>query len=136
MMMFVPRLYKILYLLLILGGTYCLLIRTGVAVQWHCPIKLLLDVPCPGCGSTRAVSLLLEGSIRESVIMNPLGCLTVVALVGGLLTSLRDIICQDWLLLRTWAKLNAFILKYRIPIITIGAVLALLNWWWNICKGL
>lgn len=37
-----------------------------------CPINRVLGVPCPSCGTTRAVLLLLEGRILDAVLMNPL----------------------------------------------------------------
>ncbi|MEO8800267.1 MAG: DUF2752 domain-containing protein [Polyangiaceae bacterium] len=45
---------------------------------WSCPTAKLFHVPCPGCGSTRAVRALLTGDF-VGVAINPFGVLTAVA---------------------------------------------------------
>lgn len=39
--------------------------------QQICPMKLMLGIPCPGCGMTRATLLLLQGKFLASMEMNP-----------------------------------------------------------------
>ena len=40
--------------------------------QWTvCPFKLLTHLPCPGCGTTRGVLLLLHGDIIKGFLTNP-----------------------------------------------------------------
>jgi len=34
---------------------------------WPCPFKTFLKIPCPGCGLTRAMGLLVRGHWRESI---------------------------------------------------------------------
>ena len=46
-----------------------------------CPMKRLLDVPCPTCGATRAVVLLLRGDVCGAFVMQPLAMGTVCLLV-------------------------------------------------------
>ena len=36
-----------------------------------CPSKLFYGMPCPGCGSTRALKLLVEGHPLAAALMNP-----------------------------------------------------------------
>ena len=54
-----------------------------------CPTKWALGIPCPGCGMTRAMSLLLKGNIVAAVAMNPniLIALVVMLLAPFLLFS-------------------------------------------------
>ena len=45
-----------------------------------CPTKLLFNLPCPGCGTTRAINLLLHGDYIGALIMNP-NIIMVVAMM-------------------------------------------------------
>ena len=36
-----------------------------------CPTKLIWGVPCPGCGTTRATFLFMNGSIKDALMLNP-----------------------------------------------------------------
>ena len=47
-----------------------------------CIFRTLLDLPCPGCGLTRAMSHLAHGSLRGAIELHPLAPL--VALEAGL----------------------------------------------------
>jgi hypothetical protein len=46
-------------------------LRSGVPMP-ECTWKNLTGIPCPGCGATRTVRLLLDGAIRDALLMNPL----------------------------------------------------------------
>ncbi len=37
-----------------------------------CPLKNLLNIPCPGCGGTRATLALAQGRFAEAFAFNPL----------------------------------------------------------------
>lgn len=52
----------------------------GVAVYWivthllfdrFCPTQILFNFPCPGCGMTRALMLVLSGQFREAWRLQP-----------------------------------------------------------------
>ena len=57
----------------ILGG----LIAFGLL---PCPTALLLHIPCPGCGMTRATLALLRGDLAASIRFHPLALLILPAL--------------------------------------------------------
>lgn len=65
-----------------------LLIGACVPVAWLtggpqlCPFKLILGLPCPGCGMTRSVVTLLHGDPAASLYFHPLGLPLVLFLVG------------------------------------------------------
>lgn len=48
---------------------------------WRCPIKSTLDVPCPGCGMTTAIKLLLEEDWLGAVRMHAFAPLVVMVLI-------------------------------------------------------
>jgi hypothetical protein len=44
-----------------------------VGMGWQrCPVATFLHAPCPGCGMTRAIRLLLRGDVAGSFHMHPL----------------------------------------------------------------
>ena len=54
----------------------------GLASFWEpsgvptiCLFRWLLDLPCPGCGLSRAASLLLDGAVADSLRMHPFALL-------------------------------------------------------------
>jgi len=47
-----------------------------------CPFKLILGLPCPGCGMTRSVVTLLHGDLAASLYFHPLGLPLVLFLAG------------------------------------------------------
>lgn len=51
---------------------------------WVCPIFRITGVPCPGCGLSRALMLLLEGDLKGSLRYHafaPIFLLTIVAVL-------------------------------------------------------
>jgi ribosomal protein S27E len=52
-----------------------------------CPLRTFADIPCPTCGTTRAVLALARGDVWGAICMNPLvtlggGALLLYILVG------------------------------------------------------
>ena len=53
-------------------GAIWLLLNVVFKVDIHvCPIKIVFGIPCPACGMTRAVELLLNGDCLGAFLMNP-----------------------------------------------------------------
>ena len=59
--------YGLIYLILIVYVLFCFLLNFSI-----CPFKLILGIPCPGCGLTRAFISLLKGNLILSLQYNPL----------------------------------------------------------------
>jgi hypothetical protein len=100
-----------------------------------CLFKLATDLPCPACGTTRAVAALWHGDWRSSWSINPLGFPALAGLVVAPIWQLCDWVrgsdslphallqCESALRRRRWLL--------TILLATIG-----INWAWNILKGL
>lgn len=64
------------------------------ATVWHCPIKLLFGIPCPGCGTTRACLSLLRMNIRDAFMYQPVFFLNVLLFWYCIH---RNIIRRNWI---------------------------------------
>ncbi len=99
-----------------------------------CLIKNVSGVPCPSCGSTRAVVALIKGDIIQSIMLNPL----------GLVIFLIMLIIPMWIIFDLSYKRDSFYLFYRKAERKLQErkymisffVLIILNWIWNVVKGL
>lgn len=74
----------------LLWGTVALLLLALSPLAHHlaetvppCPVKTLVDLPCPTCGSTRAALALSRFDMAAAVSASPLAATGWVALVGG-----------------------------------------------------
>ena len=94
-----------------------------------CPFKTISGIPCPGCGGTRAASSLLHGHAIEALETNPLSVLAVLFLACSFCWLSWDIArgtSTYWRLYRVpWSR----------PARVIAIAILLLNWAWNIYKG-
>ncbi|MFQ9514497.1 MAG: DUF2752 domain-containing protein [Eubacterium sp.] len=50
-----------------------------------CPLRMILGIPCPGCGITRAFLLLSQGKIYEATAMHPFWIPLVVIVAAFLM---------------------------------------------------
>lgn len=95
-----------------------------------CPFKNLTGYPCPGCGGIRATIQLLQGNIVEAFYINPLAVVAELLVLLGLFWWIVD-------KLRGTHSLNKITHKPLPTVVYVVLVVAvLLNWYWNIQKGL
>jgi hypothetical protein len=99
-----------------------------------CIIKNVTGYPCPSCGTTRAVTLLLKGRFIESLVLNPIGIVVAIIMIIFPIWILIDIIFKKETFYFWYKKAEGTIRKPRLASILI--VLVLLNWIWNIYKHL
>ena len=99
-----------------------------------CIIKSVTGYPCPSCGTTRAVLLLLKGKFIDSILLNPFGIPVAVIMTVFPFWILIDIIFKKDSFFRWYKKTEEIIRKPWIAVILISLVL--LNWIWNIYKHL
>ena len=59
-----------------------------------CIIKNVSGYPCPSCGTTRAVTLLLKGIFIESLGLNPIGIVVTIIMIIFPIWILIDIILK------------------------------------------
>ncbi|MFZ4401243.1 MAG: DUF2752 domain-containing protein [Bacteroidales bacterium] len=108
--------------------------HTVLSVTGGCIIKKITSVPCPSCGSTRAVLSFFEGDFLASLYWNPIGIILIAIMF---MTPL-------WILFDVFTKKSSFYKFYQSTefffkrkwIVTIAVILVLANWIWNINKGL
>jgi len=99
-----------------------------------CLFKRITHVPCPSCGSTRSVLSLLHGDISGALYWNPIGLILLAILVISPIWVLYDVVCQKETLFIWFIKTENFLKRKWIAILLITIVV--LNWIWNIYKGL
>jgi hypothetical protein len=99
-----------------------------------CIIKNATGFPCPSCGTTRAVALLLKGQLIESVLVNPFGILVAIIMIIFPIWVLMDVVLKNETFLKVYKKSEVIIRKPWLAIVLL--FLVLLNWIWNIYKHL
>jgi hypothetical protein len=99
-----------------------------------CLIKHVTNIPCPSCGSTRSVVLLISGNLMEAFRINPLGYVVAIILLIAPLWIIIDVLIKRKTLFNFYKKIEAYLKKplYAIPLI----LFVLINWIWNVTKGL
>ena len=99
-----------------------------------CPIKSATGWPCPSCGSTRAALELYTGAPLKSLMINPLGTISMAAIWFLFILALCDLVAGKYQLNRMienfekWAS-QPLVWRWLMAVI-------LLNWIWNVTKGL
>ncbi|MEK8179183.1 DUF2752 domain-containing protein [Flavobacterium buctense] len=99
-----------------------------------CIIKNVTGYACPSCGTTRAVLLLFEGKITDSLLLNPFGILVAIIMTVFPLWVLTDIVLKKETFFKAYKKAESMIRKPWFAIVLI--LLVLLNWIWNLYKNL
>lgn len=119
------------YIWLFIGISELQIKNTSVEV---CLIKHITDIPCPSCGSTRSIISLLNGNLLKSILINPLGLVIAIIMFLAPIWIIIDILTKRCTLLIFYFKIEQYLRKkqYAIPLI----LLVIINWIWNITKGL
>lgn len=99
-----------------------------------CPVKYITTLPCPSCGSTRSVLQLLEGNFTTAFLLNPFGYLILLLMVMLPVWIVTDLVTRRQSLYLVYTRTETYLkqAQYAIPLIA----LVLVNWIWNITKGL
>ena len=132
------KLYTILLVACAAGYIWLLLnVTKGFAEKntvGVCLIKQTTNIPCPSCGSTRAVLHLLRGDFLQSVKINPFGIIISTIMLITPIWIIGDFIARKSTLLEFYIKTESLLKKPGIAIPLI--LLVVINWIWNITKGI
>lgn len=132
------KLYTILFISCLAGYVWLFIgIKTNLTENKSvdvCLIKHTTNIPCPSCGSTRSVISLAEGRFIDALLINPLGYLISIIMLLTPFWILTDVLTKKDTLLKFYQKTETYLKKpqFAIPLI----VLVIINWIWNITKGL
>jgi hypothetical protein len=97
-----------------------------------CLIKNVMGFPCPSCGTTRAILLLLQGKVIESMAMNPFGIVVSLIMTTVPFWILFDIVLKKETFYIAYKKMEK---TFRIQwLAAILILLVIVNWIWNIYK--
>jgi hypothetical protein len=132
------KLYLILLIACVAGYTWLYFIITSKITENKsievCLIKHATNIPCPSCGSTRSVISLTKGNFVEAWELNPLGYIIALIMLITPVWMIVDLILRKNSLFKSYQKIETHLQKpqFAIPLI----VLVIINWIWNINKGL
>ena len=99
-----------------------------------CFIKNATNIPCPSCGSTRSIISLTKGNFVEAFELNPIGYVVALIMLISPFWIISDVIFKNNSLFKCYQILERHLKKpkYAIPLV----LLVIINWVWNITKGL
>ena len=133
------KLYVLILIACFLGYSWLLFLKLAPVKNSGldltvCVFKRVTSLPCPSCGTTRAVSYLFNGEIVKSLFLNPFGIIVAVIMVVSPGWILWDVIAKRQSFYNFYIKTESIIRKKEIAIPLI--ILVILNWVWNIYKHL
>ena len=81
-----------------------------------CPSKLIYGMPCPGCGTTRALTLLLGGHPLDAAMMNPNIYILIIALVTlPVVLLMKHLTGRDYLLrFNQWLERKSVLIPFLL----------------------
>lgn len=99
-----------------------------------CVIKNATGFACPACGSTRSLLALFHGNITEALMLNPLGILLFFILLISPLWISVDVLMRKQSMTEFYYRCEQRVRQKTVAIPLISLVIV--NWIWNIYKGL
>ena len=126
--------YRLKYLgiiiILISGYFFVYNYSNSIGGNTVCIFKNVTGLPCPACGSTRATLLLFHGEFLESILINPFGIITNILILCSIIWLIIDIV-------KGKETYFPFLKKdWNWKIKTILLIIIMINWIWNIKKGI
>ncbi|MFA7081448.1 MAG: DUF2752 domain-containing protein [Bacteroidales bacterium] len=122
--------FKISIIISILLAYFWIIRAYSTSISPVCLFKKTIGIPCPGCGGIRSTICISQGNILDALYINPL----------SVIVNAFIIISIFWLLYDLIRKKNTFIkamkTKWDTKYFIIAIIIILINWIWNIYKGL
>ena len=132
------KLYSILFTACIVGYIWIYFISEKQFTENNsvnaCLIKHLTNIPCPSCGSSRSVISLLNGDFIVALNFNPIGYIVALIMLVAPVWIIMDLIKKTNSLFNFYLKTENYLKRLMIAIPLI--LLVIINWIWNITKGL
>lgn len=130
------RIYKLLTSLVVVGYAWLYFnVIMGLGSNYVvCPIKNATDFPCPSCGSTRSVISMFHGDLNSAFTTNPFGILIFVVMLILPIGLLFDFVFNKRVVWKYYQKIESLVSHKLVAIPLI--LLVLINWMWNIFKGI
>ena len=127
--------YQVLSSVLVCGYVWIFIHYINIlnVTTFGCLIKKITGIPCPSCGSTRSVLEILQGNFSTAFYLNPLGYLILCIAVLFPIGLIYDLGFKQKRFFQFYNNLELFIKQRTIAIPLIGIVIV--NWMWNIIKG-
>jgi len=98
-------------------------------------VKLVTGYPCPSCGTTRSISALFNGQLKDAFMINPLGIVSSIIIMAVLVLMLLDLVTKRDFYYKVYNQVEKFLQQHK-ALSAILVILVILNWAWNISKGL
>jgi len=99
-----------------------------------CIFKHATGIACPSCGTTRSLEHIVQGHMGQAALTNPIGYIVAAIMLVAPFWLLYDVAFKKNTLYHNYKQTEATLKKPHIALPLIGLVL--LNWAWNIYKGL
>ena len=98
-----------------------------------CLFKAITGLPCPSCGATHSVLAFINGDYTGALYWNPIGPILLLIMFVTPFWLLFDVLKKKDSFFNFYNLFEAFL--KRKPVMITGIALVLINWVWNIYKG-
>jgi len=133
------RLYSLITLTCFAGYAWLYIDQSGFTIGKNddvnlCAVRNIAGIPCPSCGSTRSVISIFQGHFLQALYFNPLGFVLAFVLIAAPLWIAYDFLKNKNSLFNFYYSTETFLKQKKVAIPALAILL--LNWIWNIYKGI
>lgn len=104
--------------------------HTGTSL---CIFRNITGHPCPACGSTRSVQMIVSGELKDAFLFNPLGYIVATGMLLLPAWTLYDLITQRNSAYHAFLAFDRKV-KERPLLLAFILIPIILNWIWNLNK--